>query len=203
MSLGLFASLSLVLNVQPRESLARLQIAPGHHQPGPHPEGSPRHRRGGVLPCLPRPPAHFLLNTPTESQRIPSDWARGYPLVQLNCYPLTIFSFPHCKTPPVPCAKSQPIAAESSREQPRAAESSREQPRAAESSREQPRAAESSRLPPAPPAPLRNAQPTQKPARPPFPGSTLPLPDLRPVPCPLHHWLIPCAIPAQGHSYTS
>jgi hypothetical protein len=131
MSLGLFASLSLVLNVQPRESLARLQIAPGHHQPGPHPEGSPRHRRGGVLPCLPRPPAHFLLNTPTESQRIPSDWARGYPLVQLNYYPLTIFSFPHCKTPPVSCAKSQPRAAESSREQPRAAESSREQPRAA------------------------------------------------------------------------
>ena len=73
MSIGFFASLSLVLDVQLSSTLTRREIGPGPHGLDALLEAAPRSHPGGVLVPFARPPAPSTCFAPlTES--------RGYPL---------------------------------------------------------------------------------------------------------------------------
>ena len=73
MLFGLFATLSLTLDVQLSTSLTRLQIGPGPHGPAALLEGAPRDRPGGGLQPFARPPAPSTCFVPLPE-------SRGYPL---------------------------------------------------------------------------------------------------------------------------
>jgi hypothetical protein len=121
MRVAFLASLALVLDVQPRESHARLQICPGPYGLGLRPEAAPRRRHGGMQALPVRPSDLCLMISHTDTKRIPSRWARGYPLAQPKYMPNTILSCPRGTTGPASCTKSQ-HSRKSERRAPRAAE---------------------------------------------------------------------------------
>ena len=118
MLFGLFATLSLTLDVQLSTSLTRLQIGPGPHGPAALLEGAPRDRPGGGLQPFARPPA-------PSTCLIPLPEPRGYPLTGQEESLLSQLFFvprdrqlPFYKTVPASCTKSQPIATAGNRWQP-------------------------------------------------------------------------------------